>query len=118
MSWLLLVPCVLVIGVIVDALLAMVTRPWIRLPVFPLLNIKAAREAFRGLSPRVYVVVVGVIGWGWTCFGGITLWEYLRFHYWGLSASRFSVFGVIWGFFVWSAAGIWFGYGSWKRIAR
>jgi hypothetical protein len=115
--WLLLVPCVLIAVITLHAVVAVAIRSWCRIPILPLFNIAARREAYRALSPAVYVLAFGVVVEGWGCFAGIALWEYLRWHYWGMSIVKLSPFNLIFGLFLWSLTGIWSGFSTRRRLS-
>lgn len=110
MSLLLLILCIPVSVIVVNAVVSMAARPWIRLPLFPLFNLKASQEAYRGLSRGAYAVVVGVFGWGWTCFFGITLSDYLDHRLLRETVRVPSLSAAVVGLVVWSVAGAGFGY--------
>jgi hypothetical protein len=121
MSWLLLIPCLLLTVLVTGALVSIAARPWIRLPLFPLFNLKATQEAYRGLSRGGYAIVVGVFGWGWSCFFGITLSDYFDRVLLGGPVHNSSLSSAVWELAIWSLGGAMFGYamrGSERREAR
>lgn len=119
---LLLIPCWFVFGLVWNAFLAIVLRPWIRLPLFPILNWIKAVNSVRQLGATGYVLVVGVLWWGWTLGGGFVLFEYLR-HTYHLDNEQLSfkvsvgIEGVLMALVLWSLTGLIFGYITWKRRA-
>jgi hypothetical protein len=120
MYWLLLVPCVLIVWIVWTTFLSIILRPWLRLPLLPWSQ-KQWTVASQQLKPTSYVLLVGVFQWGWTCFFGITLFDYLGNRYFDEPVSKLSLPRILVSLLIWSLAGIGFGWGmrnSSQGIAR
>ncbi len=108
MSWLLIVPCVLIVCVVWFPLLALILRPWVL--VFPFSNKMGTTPELPHVSRTKYILVAGVLQWGWACFMGNTLRDYLGFRYWGETSGALSAQRLFVSFIIWSVAGISFGW--------
>jgi len=109
-KWLLIFPAVLVVVFGWNALLAVVLRPWVRLPFFLFSKPKESKKSLRELPPRVRALVAGVFQWGWGCFLAITLWNYLTWRYFADASMKPTVRGLAVQFAIWSVAGFFFRY--------
>ena len=109
MHWLLLIPCVVVVSIVWDTFLAIVLRPWIRLPLLAW-NRKEGKIALDQLSTKSYIVLVGVLQWGWACFLGFTFFDYLSSRYWGEHTLELTPLRLLGALLTWSLVGIWFGW--------
>ena len=109
MHWLLLVPCVAVVTIVWDTFLAIILRPWIQLPLLGW-NRKEGKIALDSLNAKNYILLVGVLQWGWACFLGFTLFDYLSAHYWGEYTIEVTPLRLLRALLVWSLVGIGFGW--------
>jgi len=106
--WLLLLPCVLVACLIWFPVLSLIVHPWVR--VVPFDKGKETVPALSDLSRAKYILVAGVLQWGWACFLGNALFDYLAYRYWGGTARMLSPQRLFVSFVTWSLAGIFFGW--------
>jgi len=109
MYWLLLVICSFVVVITWSALLAVILRPWIRLPIL-WWNRQERKVALQQLTSKKYIFLVGVCQWGWGCFLGLTLFDYLRARYGGERTLDLTPLRLLGTFVTWSLAGIWYGW--------
>jgi len=103
------VPCCFIVAIIWNILLVVILRPWIRLPILRW-NRDEGKAALKRLTPKKYIFLVGVCQWGWGCFLGLTLFDYLSARYWGEPARDLPPLRLLGTFVTWSLVGIWFGW--------
>jgi hypothetical protein len=89
--------------------LAVMLRPWLRLPLLPWKG-KERNAVIRELKPASYILLVGVFGWGWTCFFATILFDYLSRRYFGERALASSPSEALGRLLIYSLVGIWFGW--------
>jgi hypothetical protein len=90
MRWLLLAPCVLAVWLVWWTFLAIILRPWVRLPLLAFWNKQETAAVLRQLKPRGYILLVG-FQWSWACFFGTTLFDYVSNRYFGGRVPRLSL---------------------------
>jgi hypothetical protein len=120
MRWLLLAPCVLAVWLVWWTFLAIILRPWVRLPLLAFWNKQETAAVLRQLKPRGYILLVG-FQWSWACFFGTTLFDYVSNRYFGGRVPRLSLPETLESLLIWSLGGIWFGWtmrNSSQGIAR
>jgi hypothetical protein len=112
----LIVPCVAVVVLVWYPFLAVMLRHWIHLPLLPFR--KGTQTALRSLGPVPYVLIGGILLWGWPCFAGIALSDYLNRRYWEAQhLGGLPTHGLLWSFLIWSATGVGYGLTMWKLQA-
>jgi hypothetical protein len=67
---------------------------------------KETRAVLNQLKPWKRILVEGVLQWGWTCFLGSTLFDYLSYRYWGEGNRMLSTQRLLASLLMWSLAGI------------
>lgn len=88
--------------------LAVILRPWVR--VFPFDKGNKLVPALSDLTRAKFILIAGVLQWGWACFLGIALFDYLSYKYWGGAGRLLSPQRLLASFVTWSLAGIFFGW--------
>jgi hypothetical protein len=68
------------------------------------------KAAIQQLTSRNYILLVGVLQWGWPCFLGLTLFDYLSARYWGERTLDLTPLRLLGTFVTWSLIGVWFGW--------
>jgi hypothetical protein len=62
-----------------------------------------------------YVILRGVLGWGWGCFLAKHLYAYLSHSLLGRPLRPISATDMLFELLIWSAGGVLFGYSTYKR---
>ena len=95
-------------------MVALLLRPWIHLPLLPFGKRRKWLSTLHQLRPAAFVLVGGILFWGWPCFAGLALFDYVSGRYWrAQSVLKLPTHGLLWSFLICSVAGV--GYGCIMR---
>ena len=72
----------------------------------------------RTLGKQKFVLIEGVLLWGWPCFAAIEIYDYIAHKYLGAPFRNLGPGFLLMGLLIWSASGYCFGLWMWSKSSR